>query len=266
MRQTVYTCLVATMVATMGTEAQALQLSVDRDSGDLALTNDAASTINIAAYAVLSSSGGLRPANWLSIADNYDSNNGGEVDPDDRWFELASSTVELAEATAGSANLTPSQTVDLGSGAWNPDSPLDLVFVYVNGAADEVEQGTIRYFSDELASDFNMDGRVNGDDFLIWQANFGMRFGATLELGDTDGDGDVDGDDFLRWQAEFGSAGGGAGVIAASSVPEPASVTLFALFLVASPLFAARVHACGVAFRRCPRGSDRASARPTPHS
>jgi hypothetical protein len=40
--------------------------------------------------------------------------------------------------------------------------------------------------------------------------------------GDADNDGDVDGDDFLVWQDEFGS-GDGAG---STAVPEPASALL----------------------------------------
>ena len=61
------------------------------------------------------------------------------------------------------------------------------------------------------SGDFNGDGHVNGDDFLIWQAAFGTSTGATAGDGDADGDGDVDGNDFLLWQAHFDNASGGDG-------------------------------------------------------
>ncbi len=68
-----------------------------------------------------------------------------------------------------------------------------------------------------LPADFDSDGDVDGDDFLVWQANFGTPAGAAADMGDADGDGDVDGDDFLVWQAQFGSGVESAG----SSVPVP---------------------------------------------
>ena len=76
-------------------------------------------------------------------------------------------------------------------------------------------------FVDGNPADFDDDGDVDGDDFLAWQASFGVDGG-----GDADGDGDTDGDDFLTWQAEFG---GGAG---AFTVPEP-SASLLTLAVLA---------------------------------
>ena len=58
------------------------------------------------------------------------------------------------------------------------------------------------------AADFDEDGNVDGEDFLAWQANFGLTVGATKADGDADGDGDVDGSDFLIWQTQFGDRGG----------------------------------------------------------
>ena len=69
-----------------------------------------------------------------------------------------------------------------------------------------------------LLADFDHDGDVDGQDFLIWQSGFGTVSGATKSDGDADGDGDVDGSDFLIWQAEFGSTtGGGAATATAPS-------------------------------------------------
>ena len=74
-----------------------------------------------------------------------------------------------------------------------------------------------------LVPDFDGDGDVDGDDFLIWQNGFLVSAGAALLDGDADGDGDVDGDDFLIWQRNFPYPT----VIA--SVPEPSSLVLLAM-------------------------------------
>ena len=63
--------------------------------------------------------------------------------------------------------------------------------------------------------DFNMDGNVDGDDFLIWQAGFNVD-----DSGDADGDGDTDGDDFLIWQSNFGTAEGSGSSLAAALRPK----------------------------------------------
>ncbi len=75
-----------------------------------------------------------------------------------------------------------------------------------------------------LPADFNKDGLINGNDFLIWQQNFPTAENATSNTGDADGDGAVDGNDFLIWQSSFGT-GSGSG----ASVPEPTCLVLMAL-------------------------------------
>ncbi len=73
-----------------------------------------------------------------------------------------------------------------------------------------------------LAADFDDNGTVNGDDFLIWQSNFGTPSGATKMTGDANGDEAVNGDDFLIWQSEFGQSLPGE----SGAVPEPGTVGL----------------------------------------
>ncbi len=76
----------------------------------------------------------------------------------------------------------------------------------------------------EFEADFDGDGDVDGDDFLVWQLGFGCSGGDCQ--GDANSDGDTNGDDFLIWQLEFGSGvGGGSGAqragVAGATVPEP---------------------------------------------
>ncbi len=87
--------------------------------------------------------------------------------------------------------------------------------------------------AEPIPGDFDKNGVVDGNDFLAWQANFGLNEGATQAQGDADGNGTVDGSDFLIWQANFGSGAGGG----SAAVPEPASLAtlvLMALAFVAS--------------------------------
>ena len=76
-----------------------------------------------------------------------------------------------------------------------------------------------------LVSDFNLDGTVDGQDFIIWNAN---KFSTTgkWSLGDANADGVTDGQDFILWNInKFMSSDG------ISAVPEPAA-GLFVLVAV----------------------------------
>lgn len=48
------------------------------------------------------------------------------------------------------------------------------------------------------------DGKVTGDEFLIWQQNFGTASAASRLQGDITGEGAVDGDDYNVWASKFG--------------------------------------------------------------
>ncbi len=76
-----------------------------------------------------------------------------------------------------------------------------------------------------IGPDFNGDGIVDGIDLAIWQANAFILSGALPEQGDSDLDGDVDGADFLRIQRQFGMAPTPL-VPASTAVPEPSAILL----------------------------------------
>jgi hypothetical protein len=72
-----------------------------------------------------------------------------------------------------------------------------------------------------LVADSNLDGTVDGQDFIAWNAN---KFSATAKwsLADFNGDGTTDGQDFVEWNAnKFLSADGQT-----PSVPEPSALAL----------------------------------------
>lgn len=63
-----------------------------------------------------------------------------------------------------------------------------------------------------LEGDFDLDGDVDGADFLVWQQGLGNSF---------------DAEDLALWQGNYGSVAGGANAIGSSSaIPEPTAWTL----------------------------------------
>jgi len=78
----------------------------------------------------------------------------------------------------------------------------------------------------QIASDFDGDGDVDGDDLADWETAFASTGG-----GDADGDGDTDGADFLTWQREFTGLGA---ITNAVTVLEPGT---FVLLVLGMPFF-----------------------------
>ena len=68
------------------------------------------------------------------------------------------------------------------------------------------ETGSLKLY-DFLRADFNLDGAVEGQDFLIWQASFGL-IGAEFTDGDANGDGTVASADLTILFAHYGATGG----------------------------------------------------------
>ena len=80
-----------------------------------------------------------------------------------------------------------------------------------------------------LAGDANLDGVVDGQDFLAWNAN---KFTSRPEwcLGDFNADGAVDGQDFIEWNGNKFQASTDATLF----VPEPSVTSLVGLMLLAT--------------------------------
>jgi hypothetical protein len=87
-----------------------------------------------------------------------------------------------------------------------------------------------------LPGDYNGDGVVDAEDYVVWQKNSGLTGGATYAKGDGDRDGNVTLADYNIWRSHFGqtASGAGSGVNLASAVPEPSSILLgvFAICLL----------------------------------
>jgi peptidyl-prolyl cis-trans isomerase A (cyclophilin A) len=81
------------------------------------------------------------------------------------------------------------------------------------------------------AGDFDRNGVVNAADLTLLKANYGITSGAYFDDGDANMDGRVDGVDFLAWQRSFGSV-----TAPIAAVPEPAAATLALLAAAACGL------------------------------
>jgi len=77
-------------------------------------------------------------------------------------------------------------------------------------------------------ADFDSDGDVDGNDFLIWQRGVGLTAQPDKSTGDADGDMDVDANDLAIFKSKFG---GPPAVPAAGSVPEPSALAMAALLM-----------------------------------
>jgi alpha-amylase len=95
-----------------------------------------------------------------------------------------------------------------------------LMDLNVDGVIDLADVTTL---VDDLVrtsrADFNLDRRVDGGDFLIWQRGLGAALGR-FHTGDATFNGVVDLTDLAEWQADYGMV---APVAAAAAVPEPAA-------------------------------------------
>lgn len=87
-------------------------------------------------------------------------------------------------------------------------------------------------------SDIHGDG-VDNVDLDFWSAGYGIVGDALLVDGDFDLDGDVDGADFLKWQRQFGS--GVPTLQAATAVPEASSLKILAMLAAVGGYFRRRL-------------------------
>jgi hypothetical protein len=85
-------------------------------------------------------------------------------------------------------------------------------FTRVAGATIDMGAFEFQAVGGALNADFDLNGQVDGHDFLAWQRNLGRASGATIRHGDATGDGDVDGNDLGVWRERFGAEGSGFGV------------------------------------------------------
>ena len=84
---------------------------------------------------------------------------------------------------------------------------------------------------DLVAPDFDHDYMIAGGDLSVWQSAYGVNAGA-----DGDGNGASDGNDFMLWQQQFGNTFVPSAALSAGAVPEPSSLVLLVAASLVVPM------------------------------
>jgi hypothetical protein len=100
---------------------------------------------------------------------------------------------------------------------------------YVGGTGNDVVLSLIAAPN----ADFNQDGVVDGQDFLVWQRNAGLNSGGSRASGDANGDGTVNAMDLTIWKSQFGM---NPQSVMSANVPEPSGFLMFAMAVALPPL------------------------------
>ncbi|HEY3393385.1 MAG TPA: hypothetical protein VGK58_11810, partial [Lacipirellulaceae bacterium] len=212
-----------------------IDLTVNRTTGNVTLTNNTGSPVGIDGLVIHSSSSTLNAAAWSSISNNYDEPPGnGSVDPDDPWTIIESTDIELSEREqsvgGNGATLSAGEMVNLGN-IWRK-SQIEDVSLTVELTDGSVIFGGIGYTGGPggmsySRSDLNTDGVVNASDWPLFFPNMLADLSAMTGIqralaGDLDLDGDNDVNDFVLFKTDF-DAVNGAGAFNAmlANVPEP---------------------------------------------
>jgi hypothetical protein len=94
-----------------------------------------------------------------------------------------------------------------------------------------IDAGAFESSFTPFSADFDLDGDVDGGDFLVWQRFNGLMAGGTKSKGDANSDGKVNGADLTIWRSQVGAGGSGA----AAPASEGSSTPAVAAAVVAAP-------------------------------
>jgi hypothetical protein len=142
---------------------------------------------------------------------------GERVEDDFQWFLTFSG--QLDAPSSWSIGDVTSLSTNMGD-LWNTQSRFGQLHERFMFSVDAQPVGQF------LGADFDENTVVNPADFARWQTGFGKAIDAVHLDGDANVDGDVDGEDFLTWQRQLGSH------FPIVPVPESAGATLAILAFV----------------------------------
>ena len=211
-------------------------LTIDRQSGNVTLTNNTNNNVTVAGYSINSGAGGLDPANWMRVND------------DDTWNIINQTANELSEEEApggdGGALLAANGgEFDFGN-VWIP-TPFEDVAISLTLDDMSVTSPIIEYTGDAIPfGDFTGDAMITLDDYQVLLDNLQSDYTSmtTLEaylLGDINGDLVVNLVDFLDFRAAYeGFNGLGSFAADVGAVPEPHAALIISTSLLL--LFARR--------------------------
>ncbi len=191
------------------TEVRSSIISGNTVGGDLAIVSGIDNSFQSNGYNLVGSGNVFGPANQFSALDNFTAqgDQSGVLDPglgvltDNGGLTLTHALLPTSPALdAGD----PNALVNVGD---VPEfdqrgAPFGRI---EDGNGDSIARIDIGVFESPLASaDFDVDGDIDGADFLAWQRGFGTMSGAEKSDGDANNDGAVNGDDLDVWSDMFG--------------------------------------------------------------
>jgi len=184
-----------------------LTLQVNTLAGHIALHGHRAAEIDISSYQITSESNSLDDINWSSLTDQDFEGSGAPDGSGEGWEEVGGiGTDFLAEAwLQGNSTIAMSESVSLGMGYDTNVDVQDLVFTY--SSSGNIFEGIVEYV-EGIPGDFDVDGDVDGTDYLLWQRNPSVG-----SLSD--------------WETNYGFTSAPL-VAATSAIPEPNSMLLLA--------------------------------------
>jgi predicted outer membrane repeat protein len=174
------------------------------------------------------------------------------------------------------AVLANSPAINAGSPAFNPASFTPALNADQRGPGfprvlgGRIDAGAFESAFSPLTADFDSDGDVDSNDFMLWQRNVGKATGATKAQGDANGDGAVNDVDLAAWRSQFGATLSEPAVAPAVVSDEAAAATSVATIHFAvmdakdalpASTAAVKVEAANLAGSGTPRVS--AAGRPT---
>jgi len=209
-----------------------LVLTVDPTDGRVQISNPSGFVAEIDAYSISSDSGELITANWSSLddADGAGNDDGG-------WRESNPSANFLGELLqTGTETLTGSTKFQLGEIYDFTAGSEDLIFEFALAGSSENFIGTVLYAElaepGSLPGDFNADNIVNAVDYALWRDNLGGD--ASVLNGNGSGAATVVTADYTLWNQNFGATAGALAAPGSVATPEPSSLLLATLGLLAA--------------------------------
>jgi len=218
---------------------------VNRTNGQVVLTNNSVSAVEVLGYTIKSSTGSLKPPVWNTVAGRFDAPpvGDGTVDPNHDWTVLTNKatpfSIELSEAAppgSDGGTIAVGKVIDFGS-VWakNPSEDIAIDLLLDDGLGTILTlPATFINGLPFVLGDLNADGDVNITD---WQA-FRSAPSATMPGqtktqaylgGDLDGDLDKDISDYNLFARAYDAANGPGAFANMAAVPEPATWALACL-------------------------------------
>lgn len=193
-------------------------------------------------YSIHSPGGKLDPAAWTSIADLYDAPPGGNgfIDPLNNWAEVEATTTHLIEgvSTGPGGSLPVFRSLSLGK-IWNHGTTPELAVpdLQVSILHPNELSATVIDIRRSINGDYDDNRIVDVRDYQLWRQWYGSNVNDGLGFfypADGNLDGRVDGGDYVVWRNNLGKVlpplagegSGSGGFSLATAVPEPASMAL----------------------------------------